>query len=141
MPAPQVIDLAKALSKQHRIEDLSLAQSGLGLMPLNDSALNDTYFLGELPLAQSHVRVIDADGQEAEGGVLILDDRIGMARSMAILDAVLAGHLRGHELVAALVNKGWEEVQRVSRERQAILSATRVDFSLLGTAEEEEDHA
>lgn len=140
-PARNVIDLATDLSKQHQVEDLSLPQSGLGLMPLSDSALNDTYFLGELPLAHAHVRVQDADGNTADGGALILDDRTDMARAIAILDAVLAGRLHGHERVSALVAQGWQEVQRITQERKAILSATRVDFALLGTAEEEEPHA
>lgn len=141
LPPRDVRELSATLEQLHRMEDLSLARSGLGLLPLKDSALGDTYFLGEVPLAQAHVRVTDAAGRQAEGGALLLDDRVGVVRAMAILDAVLCGGLEGHEQAQALLQQGWQAVQQAAHERKALLAATRVDFALLGAAEEEDDDA
>ena len=83
LPAAAVKALAADLAGQHRVEDLALPQSGLGLLPLTDSALGDTYFIGEIPLAQAHVRVTTTQGQSIEGAAILVDDRAGVARSMA----------------------------------------------------------
>ncbi len=140
LPPREVRELSATLAQQHRVDDLSLARAGLGLLPLTDSAVGDTYFLGEVPLAQAHVRVTDAAGRQAEGGALLLDDRVGVVRAMAILDAVLCGGLEGHEQVRTLLHRGWRSVQQAAHERKALLAATRVDFALLGTTDEEEDN-
>lgn len=141
LPPQQVRELAATLAQRHRVDDLSLARSGLGLLPVTDGALGDTYFLGEVPLAQAHVRVTEATGRQVEGGALLLDDRVGVARSMAILDAVLSGGLTGDEQARTLLETGWQTVQQAARERKALLAATRVDFSLLGATDEEDDDA
>lgn len=141
LPPAKVKAAADTLAQRYRVEDLGLAQAGLGLLPLADSALGEPYFLGEIPLAQAHVRVCDGHGQSAEGAALLLDDRAGVARALAILDAVLAARLPGHELAEALLNEGAAVVRDNERQRRALLAATRVDFSLLGSAAEEEDDA
>lgn len=139
LPQGQVKATADTLAQRHPVEDLALAQSGLGLLPLADSALGEAYFLGEIPLAQAHVRLRGDNGQTAEGAALLLDDRTGVARAMAILDAVLAARLPGHELAEALLHEGAAVVRDHERQRRALLAATRVDFSLLGSADEEDD--
>lgn len=139
LPAAPVKALAADLASQHRVEDLALPQSGLGLLPLSDSALGDTYFIGEIPLAQAHVRVTTTQGQSIEGAAILVDDRAGVARSMAILDAVLVARLPGCEAALQLLNQGATTVAKQSRQRRALLAATRVDFALLGTNEEDDD--
>jgi alpha-D-ribose 1-methylphosphonate 5-triphosphate synthase subunit PhnG len=139
LPAAEVRQLAAELRRRCTVEDLSLPQSGLGLMQLNDSALGEAYFLGEIPLACAHVRVTSADGSQSEGGAQLLDDRSGLARAVAVLDAVLGGGLPGAESVAALLERGRQRVEALAAERQAQLAATRVDFSLLGASDEEDE--
>jgi len=139
LPASPVKTLAADLSSQHRVDDLALPQSGLGLLPLTDSALGDTYFIGEIPLAQAHVRVTTSQGQSIEGAAILLDDRAGVARAMAILDAVLAARLPGFEAALQLLAQGATAVAEQSRQRRALLTATRVNFALLGTNEEDDD--
>ena len=139
LPAAAVKALAADLVGQHRVEDLALPQSGLGLLPLTDSALGDTYFIGEIPLAQAHVRVTTTQGQSIEGAATLVDDRAGVARSMAILDAVLAARLAGSEAALQLLAKGEAAMMEQDRQRRALLAATRVDFALLGTSEEDDD--
>lgn len=139
LPAAEVKQAAVDLTRRHTVEDLTLAQSGLGLMQLHDSALRDAYFLGEIPLARAHVRVTTAEGQQAEGGAQLLDDQAGLARAVAILDAVLAGELPGADAVAPLLEQGHQRCEALAAERRAQLAATRVDFSLLGAADEEDE--
>ena len=139
LPAGPVKTLAADLASQHRVEDLALPQSGLGLLPLIDSALGDTYFIGEIPLAQAHVRVTTSQGQSIEGAAILVDDRAGVARAMAILDAVLAARLPGSEAVLQLLAQGATALAEQSRQRRALLTATRVNFALLGTNEEDND--
>ena len=139
LPAAAVKALAADLAGQHRVEDLALPQSGLGLLPLSDSALGDTYFIGEIPLAQAHVRVTTTQGQSIEGAAILVDDRAGVARSMAILDAVLAARMPGCEAALRLLTQGATAVAEQGRQRRALLAATRVDFALLGTNEEDDD--
>ena len=97
LPAAEVMQAASDLMCRYTVEDITLPQAGLGLMQLNDSALGDAYFLGEIPLVRAHVRVSSADGRQVEGGAQLLDDRSDLARAVAILDAVLAGGLPGFD--------------------------------------------
>jgi alpha-D-ribose 1-methylphosphonate 5-triphosphate synthase subunit PhnG len=138
LPAQEIRQLAKTFEDACKVEDLSLPQSGLALLKLRDTALNETFYLGEIPLAKAHVSVRAADGRIAEGGGQILDDRASMARDIAILDAVLSGKLIGWENVEALLLRGAAVRQEEVMERKRLLDATRVDFSLLGKVEGEE---
>lgn len=141
MPAGRLRALAGELSGRYRIDDLELPQSGLGLLPLNDSALGEAYFLGEIPLARAHVRISDAHGKSVEGAVILLDDRASLARALAILDGVLAARLPGHEAALELLVAGAEKMTEIEVKRKKLLAATRVDFSLLGTHDDEDDDA
>jgi alpha-D-ribose 1-methylphosphonate 5-triphosphate synthase subunit PhnG len=138
LPAGRPLALAEKLTQRYPTEDLTLPQSGLGLMPLVDGALGDTYYVGEVPLARAHVR-LHFDGQSAEGAALLLDDRAGLARALAILDGVLAARWPGHEDAAALLAEGACVIDAQTGTRHALLAATRVDFSLLGTVGDDDD--
>ncbi|MBS3998056.1 MAG: phosphonate C-P lyase system protein PhnG [Hydrogenophaga sp.] len=138
LPARQTQALATQLAQRYRAEDLDLPQSGLGLLPLTDSALGDTYFVGEIPLARAHVRM-SFENQTTEGAATLLDDRAGLARALAILDGVLAARWPGHEDARDLLTEGAAVVEVEQHTRRALLAATRVDFALLGTTEEDDD--
>ncbi|MDP3887475.1 phosphonate C-P lyase system protein PhnG [Hydrogenophaga sp.] len=139
LPAASVKALASDLAGQHQVQDLALPQSGLGLLPITDSALGDTYFIGEIPLAQAHVRVTTTHGQSVEGAAILVDDRAGVARAMAILDAVLAARIPGCEAATELLDQGAAALAEQSHQRRSLLVATRVNFALLGTNEEDDD--
>lgn len=139
VPAADVRRVTDALSATLTVEDLQVPQSGLGLLKLRDSALGDTYFPGETPLARARVRVATGSGASAEGAALILDDRASMARAIAVLDAVLAGKLDGYQAVVPLLVAGAECIAQQNAERNAMLAATRVNFSLVGTEEDDDD--
>jgi alpha-D-ribose 1-methylphosphonate 5-triphosphate synthase subunit PhnG len=139
VPAAAVRALAEQLTHSLQVEDLHLPQSGLGLLSLRDSALNDAYFPGEIALSRAHVRVTAGDGTPVEGAAQLLDDRASLARAIAVIDAVLAGQLPGFAAALPLLQAGQERLDADKRVRQALLSTTRVDFSLIGT-EQDDDH-
>ena len=119
--------------------DVALPQAGLGLLSLRDGAFHESFFIGEIPVARAEVIVRTAAGDEVRGGAVIVDDRAQFARSIAILDAVLAGKLPGWEQAAGLLQQGMAVRRQKDSERKKLLAATRVDFSLLG--QEDDDDA
>lgn len=142
LPASKVRGQADVFADRFAAQDIILPQSGLGLLQLRDSALGDTYFLGEVPIARAHVLLTDPDnptGKQAEGAARILDDRASLARSIAILDAVLASRLPGFEAVLVLLEEGAAILDEIKKQRQRLLTQTRVDFSLLSATEEDAD--
>lgn len=141
LPPNRVKSVAEDFAQHHRIEELDVSPSGLGLLPLRDSALGEPYFLGEIPVARAHVRIISDTGTIAEGAAVLLDDRASIARAMAILDGVLAARLAGFEPILALLEDGSLAAGEITAGRRALTAATRVDFSLLGTADEGDDDA
>ncbi len=135
----RITESATELAERNLVEDLDLPQSGLGLLPLKDGALGEPYFLGEVPVTRAHVRIRDNQGRNGEGAAIALDDRSGMARALAILDGVLASGLTGWERAVQLLDEGQGKIASIQRERNKLLAATRVDFSLLGTEAESEN--
>lgn len=138
-PPEPVRALARRLSQTHQVQDIQLPQSGLALLQLRDSALGEAYYPGEVPLALARVRVTAADGTGADGAAQVLDDRASLARAVAIIDAVLAARLPGHEDALPLLEQGRQRLEEQKAQRGALLAATRVDFSLLGTTEQDDD--
>lgn len=135
----EVRAVAEQFEETFRIEDVQLPQSGLALMKIRDGALGERYFPGEIPLATARVRILMADGTQAEGAAQVMDDRASLARAIAVLDAVLANQLSGHEHIFPLLQKGRKILADQATERKALLETTRVNFSPLGQAEEDDD--
>lgn len=135
----QIKALARQVTAGCNIIDLHIPKAGLGLLQLRDSALGDAYFLGEIPVTKAHVRIQSPSGKSVEGGAVCMDDRVGLTRAMAILDGVLAAKLPGWEMVEQSLHAGAAQVQADTALRRANLSATKVDFSLLGTMDEDDD--
>src|SRR5512142_1921012 len=96
------------LLQEMEVRDVALPQAGLGLLSLRDGAFRESFFIGEIPVARAEVIVSTAAGEESRGGTVVVDDRAQFARSIAILDAVMAGKLPGWERAAALVQQGIE---------------------------------
>lgn len=138
VPPADVRSLLARLCATLTVEDLQCPQSGLGLLALRDSALGDVYFPGEIPAARARVRV-SGGGRSAVGAAVLLDDRASLARAVAVLDAVLAGKLDGHESVEPLLRAGAAVIARQGAERSAMLAATKVNFSLFGSGEDDDE--
>jgi alpha-D-ribose 1-methylphosphonate 5-triphosphate synthase subunit PhnG len=134
LPVDEVISCATELSKGWEVRPKSMPQSGLGMLKLRESAFGETFYLGEFPFASAWLEVTTPDGDVAEGAAQVMDDRQELAESLAICDAVLAARLPGWKRVLGLLDKGQAAKEATARERKQILASTRVDFSLLDDA-------
>lgn len=130
-PEPELETLVASFPTNWTIKAKALPQAGLGMLKMNDTALNDAFYIGEFPLANCHISVRTEQGEEAEGAAWIMDERAERAEQLALCDAVLSAKLPGWEQVEALLEKGLHKQMHRSRERRSLLAKTRVDFSLL----------
>lgn len=135
----EVKETVTALLQNIKVRDVVLPQAGLGLLSMRDGAFHESFFIGEIPVARAEVILRTPAGDEIRGGAVIVDDRAQFARSIAILDAVLAGRLNGWERAASLVQQGIDARMQKDGERKKLLAATRVDFSLLGQEDGEDE--
>ncbi len=131
--------LAEQLVADFEVKLMSLPQAGLGLLTLTDGAFHEPYYLGEFPLSACRLELGLADGRRAEGGAQVLADDADLARSLAILDAILAARLPGWEAVSQHVESGAQQRSEADHRRSAMLAATRVDFAMLNNTEDEDD--
>ncbi|MEX3944485.1 phosphonate C-P lyase system protein PhnG [Paraburkholderia sp. BR10937] len=139
VPAQRIRELAHHLSERFQVADLEIPQSGLALVPLADAAMGEIYYLGEIPVAKAHVRLTNPQGSTAEGAAIVMVDRTSLIRALAILDAVTAAAWPGHEDAMRLLHEGKRAVEATAADRKKLLAATRVDFSLLATQEDDDE--
>ena len=132
LPAAEIRQAAARFGERYEILDITLPQSGLGLLKLQDGALGEAYFLGEIPVARARVALIDRQGIRHEGAATLLDDRAAFVRDIAILDAALANGLSDNHEIETLLVKGRILMIGIENQRKTLLEKTRVDFSLLG---------
>lgn len=125
-----------ALIQHAEVIDVRHPRAGLALMQMRDSAMGDSFFIGELPWSRAHVQVRMPNGQVGEGAAEWMDDRAALARELAVLDAVLAHRLDGWEQAHALLLAGCERCRVIDAQRSAMLEATRVDFKRLEDSDE-----
>jgi alpha-D-ribose 1-methylphosphonate 5-triphosphate synthase subunit PhnG len=139
LPPQQIKDAVRTLTEPCRVDDQALPQSGLALLQLRDGALAEPYYIGETPLSRAQVTVIDKNGKKGVGAAQILDDRASLAKDVAILDAILANGLNGHEIIEHLLEEGAHQLARNEASRRALIERTRVDFALLDATDEENE--
>lgn len=138
-PASTLNALADDLARDCDVKLKSLPQAGLGLLTLTDGAFHEPYYLGEFPLSSCSIELSLADGQTVTGGANVMADDAVLARSLAILDAVLAARLPGWERVSAQIDAGASTRAEEDRRRRAMLTSTRVDFAMLNNAENDDN--
>lgn len=138
-PATVLNALAEQLTVGCNLKLMSLPQAGLGLLTLTDGAFHEPYYLGEFPLSSCSIELSLPDGRQATGGAQVMADDAELARSLAILDAILAARLPGWRQASEHVASGALRRAEEDRRRRAVLAATRVDFSLLGNAGKDDD--
>lgn len=138
LPRESVKALIGELSQDLSVRLTTLPNSGLGLLKFKDSALKQSFYLGEFPLASASVELTLADGRRVLGAAQVMDDDADLATSLAIADAILAHGAPGNDELVNMVAMGEREHQREQTIRNAMLSRTKVNFSLLNMAQEEE---
>jgi alpha-D-ribose 1-methylphosphonate 5-triphosphate synthase subunit PhnG len=131
LPEKRLAEVINDFPADWKIQPTTLPQVGLGMLKMLDSAFNESFYLGEFPLASCSIRVTTSSGSSAEGAALVMDDRLDRAEQLALCDAVLAGQLPGWQSVEALLQEGEAIRKQISRERKSVLARTKVNFSLL----------
>ena len=135
----EVLALAQRVTEGLTVSPLQPPESGLALMQWRDAVMHQLFFLGEVPMARAAVVVVDAAGQRAEGGAVVMADDVELAQALAALDAVHTHRFPGADTVDALAEAGGRAHARGRAERQAMLKRTRVDFALLSQADDEDE--
>jgi alpha-D-ribose 1-methylphosphonate 5-triphosphate synthase subunit PhnG len=125
--------------ENYDLEHQALPEDGLGLLQVQDGSWGQAFYLGEFPLASAHIILKTPQGREFSGAAQYLGDRKEKAVSMAVCDAVLANNLPEKQSVWELVSAGKKKREAIKRQRQAMISRTRVDFDLLSTDQGEHD--
>lgn len=119
------------ISKDWLIKPVSIPQSGLGALKLQESTVSEAFFLGEFPLSSVSVEITTPDGRAAQGAANVMCDDVKYAEALAICDAILAEELDGFNRIHTLLCQGQLRFEERESARRKILSSTRVDFSLL----------
>jgi alpha-D-ribose 1-methylphosphonate 5-triphosphate synthase subunit PhnG len=137
-PENRIDAILADIGKDWIIKPVQLPQTGLAMLQLCDSAYNEPYFLGEIPLATAWVE-ITAGNKNFQGAARLMDDDQEKIEKLAVCDAVLANQLPGWQRVYDLVEMGMSEINMQQKRRNFILKKTRVDFDLLGGTTGDED--
>jgi len=135
----RVKQLAQQITTGWELRYKALPQSGLGMLKLRDGAMQEPFYLGEIPVASAWVELTLVNGDKAEGAAQVMDDDKDLAEALAVCDAILANQLTGHDLLTELLQQGADKLAAEQRNRKQMLKRTHVDFSLLGAEEGEDD--
>ncbi|MEA3468726.1 MAG: phosphonate C-P lyase system protein PhnG [Thermodesulfobacteriota bacterium] len=129
-----------AVSKGWQISPKALPQSGLGMLKLQDSACNEPFFLGEIPLCTAWLEILTPDGRKTEGAAQIMNDNIDLVQALAVCDTILANQLPGYERIVDLLDQGNKICNQEKQRRKMMLAKTRVDFSLLDDVGDDDEN-
>lgn len=140
LDAEQVVAEVNTLSSGWQITPKSLPQSGLAMLKLEDSAYNEPFYLGEIPLATAWVDIVTPEGSNADGAAQVMGDNLEFVQALAVCDGILANRLPGYERIDELLRQGLEQCNREEQRRKNMLAATRVDFSLLDAVEDDDEN-
>ncbi len=138
-PKAEVNSVLAGIGKDWTINPVQLSQTGLAMLQLCDSAFNDPYFLGEIPLATAWIKITTKQGDSFQGTAQLMDDDQEKIETLAVCDAVLANQLPGWQEIYRFVEIGMAEITEKQRLRNAMLAKTRVDFDLLNATAEDYD--
>lgn len=133
-PRAALLALAERLRSELRCRARLPTEAGLSLLQLRDPVLRQGFFVGEVPMALASVEVEGPDGRWHAGGAASLTGSPALVEAIALLDAVLAHGLPGWPEAAELARAGHAAREGELARRAAALERTRVDFSLLSEA-------
>ena len=130
-----ILNLAEEISKYWQVKYRSLPQNGLSLLTMQDGVFHEPYYLGEIPISQAHLSLINEQGESYDGAAQVMTDSEDLAVALAVCDAVMAHQLSGWEKVAQYVELGMKKREEENLIRGAMLAKTKVNFSLLSQEE------
>ncbi|MFB9948420.1 phosphonate C-P lyase system protein PhnG [Rhizobium puerariae] len=99
-------------------------RTGLAMLPFMDTVRNTAFHLGEVLVAEAHVRV---PGRQVEGYGAVTGRDLEHAMAMAVIDAAIAA---GHEagFILEFLDAEQRRQQESERERLKKVEATRVQM-------------
>jgi alpha-D-ribose 1-methylphosphonate 5-triphosphate synthase subunit PhnG len=100
------------------------SRTGLVLLPMRDTVQGTDFHLGDVLVAEAHVRLTD---HGAEGYGLIVGRDLDRAMAMALIDAARTAGLAG-DRIAALLAEGAEGIAQAEDAALRRIEATRVDM-------------
>lgn len=121
-PAQAVKDLAEALIPELGPIEVLRNRTGLVMLPMNDAVTGTTFYLGEVLVAEAHVRAAGAEGYAA-----CLGRDLHQALAIALLDAAYAGG-RATERIGAFVQAQAAALAEDDARLLHEVAATRVDL-------------
>jgi phosphonate C-P lyase system protein PhnG len=139
LPAARVTARAESLRQHFRIEPRLLPARGLALVRVREGCFGEHYHIGEIPLAEVAIDLVDTDGGRFAGGARVMSTSAEFAEAVAIIDAVLTHRLLGWRQAAELLQEGLEAVEQTDARRSEIRTRTAVDFSALGTGGDDDE--
>lgn len=99
-------------------------RTGLAMLPFVDTVRNIAFHLGEVLVAEAHIRVPE---RNVEGYGSVVGRDLEHAMAIAVIDAaVAAGHRTGP--VLELLDREWRHREDCDRERLKKVEATRVQM-------------
>lgn len=137
----RVIACANELRKPYRAEPLMLRAQGLALLRMREGCFGEDYHLGEIPLAEAALELVDHKGRRFAGGARVMSNSSEYAEAVAVIDAMVTHRLTGWRKGAELINEGMQVVESTDARRAEVRERTRVDFALLSTAGGDDDDA
>lgn len=128
-----VCTLAEELGLLHLARPTSVPSAGIMLLKLREGVELSTFYLGEIPVSRATV-TLQSVSSPVEGGAIVMDDDANYAVHLAILDAVLAHHLKGWEKAVDLLEEGRAALTRTDELRREILARTEASFDTMSEA-------
>lgn len=120
-PADELKEFVDAILPELGPVEVLQNRTGLAIVPMRDSAQGTTFYLGEVLIAEAHVRLAVTDGYAACVG-----RDLEQALAAAILDAATAAGVL-EEQIARFVE--WQSRQAAERDTALLrqVEATRID--------------
>lgn len=121
-PAEQVKQFADELIPQLGPIQVLQNRTGLAMLPMQDSAQGSTFYLGEVLIAEAHVRLAQHEGYGA-----CLGRDLEQALAIALLDAALTAGIQGRT-IEGFIAACAAELAAADQELRRAAAATGVDL-------------
>ena len=122
----EVKDLARDIERDNEIEIIQEPKEGLAMIKVRETAKNTLFYLGEVLITETKVRI----GDQVGIGVVKGND-YELSKSLAIADAAYELNLPILEKWNPIFNKCQEEGLELLNKNRNIVARTKVDFETM----------